>query len=81
MTPSCYDHSCKFRERKGGLCTNGGCHCADCPSCGGRYLSLSLGVRHHAWCDIPAWTPRMYFEEGLRLSDADELETLIRSTR
>ena len=54
---SCTDGNCVYRTERGGISTNGGCDCRNCPQCGGRYHVFGDKVRHRDWCPNPEWTP------------------------
>jgi hypothetical protein len=55
-TPDCGDNSCKYAPRKGGMRTNHGCRCDDCPTCGGAVRPGRL-VGHYGWCPRQSWVP------------------------
>lgn len=48
----CGDNSCRYRDRSkpGGMRTNGGCLCDECPWCG---VHLRPGRGHRDWCNGP----------------------------
>jgi hypothetical protein len=49
--PGCWDHACPYRtDAKPRVGTNGGCHCDDCPACGGAYSRILKRCRHASWC-------------------------------
>ena len=52
--PDCGDNSCRYAPQGGGMRTNGGCRCDQCPECGATIL---LSRRHRVWCSAPAWVP------------------------
>ena len=55
-TPDCGDNSCLYARREGGQRTNGGCHCDDCPVCGGA-VRPGRPVGHRKWCHRQEWVP------------------------
>lgn len=53
--PDCGDNSCRYAvDRGGGMRTNGGCRCDECPECGAQ---IRLTRPHRAWCPQPKWLP------------------------
>lgn len=50
----CGDNSCKYAKAKGGMRTNAGCRCDECPFCG-SHLGGITRLRHKPWCE---WLPR-----------------------
>jgi len=54
--PDCGDNSCLYAKNKGGMRTNGGCRCDECPACGG-HIRPTRPVRHRPWCPQPSWLP------------------------
>lgn len=52
--PDCGDNSCRYATNRGGMRTNGGCSCDDCPECG---ASIRPPLKHRTWCKQPSWTP------------------------
>ncbi len=50
----CGDNSCRYATKKGGMRTNGGCSCDDCPDCG---ASIRPPFKHRTWCKQPNWVP------------------------
>ena len=54
---SCTDGNCVYRTERGGMSTNGGCDCRNCPTCGGVYIPFANGVRHRRNCTTPDWLP------------------------
>jgi len=55
---SCTDANCVYRTENGGMSTNGGCDCQNCPTCGGRYIPFIDGVKHRRTCTTPDWKPK-----------------------
>jgi hypothetical protein len=51
----CGDSGCKYAKRRGGMRTNGGCRCDECPYCG-VHLSGIIPRAHRSWC---TWLPRL----------------------
>jgi len=54
--PDCGDNSCLYAKNKGGMRTNGGCRCDDCPQCGAA-IRPRLPQNHHPWCPHQDWVP------------------------
>ncbi len=54
---SCTDGNCVYRTKSGGMGTNGGCECRNCPTCGGLYNPIHDSVRHRRNCTDPGWNP------------------------
>ena len=52
--PDCGDNSCRYAPQHGGMRTNGGCRCDQCPECGAH---IRVSRRHRAWCPTPEWVP------------------------
>lgn len=52
--PDCGDNSCRYATQRGGMRTNGGCRCDQCPSCG---APIRTTRPHRAWCPTPKWVP------------------------
>lgn len=58
--PDCGDNSCLYRDRSkpGGMRTNGGCHCDECPKCGAIIRpQMAHRRKHRDWCPTPNWIP------------------------
>jgi hypothetical protein len=54
---SCTDGNCVYQTKRGGMSTNGGCDCRNCPTCGGIFIPFIGGVRHRRSCTTPEWMP------------------------
>lgn len=54
--PDCGDNSCLYATKKGGMRTNAGCRCDNCPKCGAA-IRPKRPVRHYKWCDRQDWKP------------------------
>jgi hypothetical protein len=54
--PDCGDNSCLYAPSKGGMRTNGGCRCDNCPVCGGA-VRPERPVTHFGWCTQQKWIP------------------------
>lgn len=54
----CGDNSCRYAppNSRGGMRTNGGCRCDDCPACG-KQIRPPRPVQHRPWCPTPTWVP------------------------
>ena len=61
--PDCGDNSCLYSPNKGGMRTNGGCRCDECPECGAHVGPNSLQRKHRAWCPHPSWLPEHHRKE------------------
>jgi hypothetical protein len=55
--PDCGDNSCRYSPNKGGMRTNGGCRCDECPECGAHVRPDAVHRKHRAWCPHPSWLP------------------------
>jgi hypothetical protein len=56
--PDCGDNSCIYAGKRGGMRTNGGCQCDDCPECGKTYRRWKPGKpQHYQWCLRQDWIP------------------------
>ncbi len=54
--PDCGDNSCRYSGNKGGMRTNGGCRCDECPECGGQ-VRPKRPVGHRSYCTQKDWVP------------------------
>ena len=53
--PDCGDNPCRYKGRgHGGMRTNAGCRCDDCPACG---AAIRHPRTHREWCTQRDWTP------------------------
>lgn len=66
--PDCGDNSCLYAKNKGGMRTNGGCRCDQCPDCGVPIRPNAPHRKHRAWCPQPNWVPDHWSGEHLKES-------------
>jgi len=62
--PDCGDNSCRYAPSKGGMRTNAGCICDDCPECGKTILPIIRSNQHRPWCPCPSWVPPHHRKEN-----------------
>lgn len=55
--PDCGDNSCRYASHRGGMRTNGGCRCDNCPVCGMAIHPRFPHRKHRVHCTQPEWIP------------------------
>lgn len=74
--PDCGDNSCRYATNKGGMRTNGGCSCDECPECG---VSIRPPFKHRTWCKQRGWIPEHVADAILKDAGIDADKELKRA--
>jgi len=68
----CGDSSCRYAATHGGMRTNGGCRCDQCPCCG-QHITRLMPLAHRPWCTRAEWQPPWARGEAMTTETTDDL--------